>query len=212
MATISEFCPNCGAPRAADSRFCGACGQAFVEATRVPRASAESPRRKAGGEVANWSVVVGADVPDTVVREAVASVASSAPSKKIGRARSQSAPVTPGAPLGKSTVWVALTQMADLVTQSMASVGTSYTSERLMLASATAVLAVTLRKRPRLRQWLVRLGTLGIGLLQGGSLAAVLKSFAGDPQQLASLAPNLAAQVMSLLAILKLFKAAGHRR
>ncbi|MCB1231147.1 MAG: hypothetical protein KDN19_12805 [Verrucomicrobiae bacterium] len=157
-------------------------------------------------------MIVGDAIPDSLIPSPPQRRARSTRNKTAASSPTRFAPGETGAPLGKSTFWMALTQMADVVTQSMGTGITPYTSERLMLASATAVLSITMRKRPRLRKWLVRLGTLGMGLFQGGSLVAVLGQAAEDPQLITSLAPNLAAQGVSLLAILKLFKAAGHRR
>ncbi len=233
MSAPANICLQCGAPRSTNARFCGACGYAFSrvrspdKAARVRAAtisnrsreellpvtatpSKQTTRGRAPGGPASWVVVTGEEVPDSLIRDAVADAGREAQHAIEFGARARRA-VPRGLPLRKQTIWMVLTQAADVVTQSMGGLSPPYTSERLMLASCTAVLSVAMRKHPRLRQWLVWLGALGMGLMQGGSLVSVLQQAVGDPDVLGSIGPNLAAQGASLVAILKLFKAAGWR-
>lgn len=160
---------------------------------------------------APWSVVAGESIPDSLVRETIRAAGDE---RQISSTHASPVvkPVEKGLSLGKQTFWMAITQMGDVVTQSMGPGGTPFPSERIMMASATAVLSITMRKHPRLRKWLVRLGALGLGWIQGASVFSVFEKTVGDPQLLGSMAPNLAAQAVSLLAIFKLFMAAGRRR
>ena len=111
-----------------------------------------------------------------------------------------------------STLAMAVTQGADLVTRTMESGGGTGDPQlqlRLAIAAGIAVFGLFLGPLPRLRMILVRLGTVVLALLQGGSLVSVLGGLATDPQLISTVAPNLGAQAASMLAIFRLFKVAG---
>ncbi len=113
-----------------------------------------------------------------------------------------------------STLAMAVTQGADLVTRTMESGGGTGDPQmqlRLAIAAAIAVFGLFLGPMPKLRMILVRLGTVVLALLQGGSLVSVLSGLATDPQLISTVAPNLGAQAASMLAIFRLFKVAGRK-
>ena len=104
-----------------------------------------------------------------------------------------------------------ITQGADLMTRAVeGGQGNDQTlSLRLGLAAAVAVFGVTLGSSPLLRTLLVRLGTLGIAILQGAALLPQLQSLIMDPQLLQAALPNLGAQAASFLAVFRLFQQVG---
>ncbi|MCB1211177.1 MAG: zinc ribbon domain-containing protein [Verrucomicrobiales bacterium] len=216
----AKFCPQCGAARVAKARFCAECGAAFGE--EVPSGKRTS-RRSAGPRVASqpppipqpvlantWQVAVGNALPDA--RRLFDIPATRKPrTVRSSTQESAAAPTARGKSLWGSTLWMALTQGADMVTRELQSSAPNdpNLSLRLMLASAVAVFGITLTSMPRLRSVLVRLGTVGMAVLQGQGVWPVLKQAMLDPSILSSFAPNLAAQAAGMMALLKLFKSAS---
>lgn len=82
---------------------------------------------------------------------------------------------------------------------------------RLGIAAAVAVFGLSLGSSPRLRTVLVKLGAVAIALLQGSSIFSVLQSVATDPQLIQSIIPNVGAQLVSLMALFRLFREVGKR-
>ena len=194
MNATARFCTACGHPRNPNAKFCGHCGSAFEPGT-APATAATS----------HWQVAVGGEL----------SITQPKPKKKKKTARPAvaKAPSPKAKSLWGSTLFMAITQGADLMTRALESNSpqddTLYL--RLGLAAAVAVFGVTLGSTPRLRMILVRLGTLAIGVLQGASLWGQVQGLALDPQILQAAMPNLGAQTASILAVLRLFRQAGIR-
>ncbi|MCB1224760.1 MAG: zinc ribbon domain-containing protein [Verrucomicrobiales bacterium] len=224
-----NFCPQCGAQRAGQARFCGQCGAAFPEASdaseppvkprrksrrrkkSAPATPPALPQTHAGSD--GWQVAVGDDLPDA---RRLFDIPAPAPKRRSKRHDPEPPPLpqTKGKSLWGSTLWMAMTQGADLVTREMESGAPNdpSLSLRLTIASAVAVFGITLSSMPRLRSLLVRLGTAAIAVIQGQSVWPVVKQALMDPNLLSSFAPNLTAQAFGLLALLKLFKSASSKR
>ena len=221
--STAKFCPQCGAPRTAKARFCAECGSAFSDDPPPAKRAARAPQRSAASRgsahpppipqptaaAATWQVAVGDSLPD-------ARRLFTIPTAKKSRAVRSKPPETGVHPAGRgkslwgSTLWMGLTQGADIVTRELqASPNDPNLSLRLTLASAVAVFGVTLTSMPKLRSVLVRLGTAGMAVLQGQGVWPVLQQAMLDPSILGSFAPNLAAQAAGMMALLKLFKSAS---
>lgn len=225
-ASTHRFCPSCGAPHDPEARFCGNCGEAFSPPATPPvssvppartRRQAPEPSKGAPSPPApkNWKVTVGDRLPNaaTLFPEVGRKRRAKAePKKASSHARPGAAPKVKAKSIFGSTLAMAVTQGADLVTRTMESGGGTGDPQlqlRLAIAAGIAVFGLFLGPLPRLRMILVRLGTVVLALLQGGSLVSVLGGLATDPQLISTVAPNLGAQAASMLAIFRLFKVAG---
>ena len=212
VAAIKQFCPSCGAKHSPGAKFCGNCGHAFVAETPVMH-EAEHQNSVPVGKPSVWQVAVGTALPRA---ESLFPGISREPrrKKKSGASKSRSSIGSPAKakPIFGSTLFMAVSQGADLVTRSLEGGGIpgDHTLQlRLGIAAAVAVFGVSLGSMPRLRTVAVKLGAVAIALLQGASLLTVAKGLATDPQLITAMAPNLGAQVTSMLAVFRLFKAVG---
>lgn len=198
----ARFCSACGHPRNPDAKFCGHCGAAFTSSTPppLPAAGPSSP-------ASNWQVAVGGKLPTVQPNK------KRKPNKSAPSGSAASPPTAKAKSLWGSTLFMAVTQGADLMTRAMesntANDRTLYL--RLGIAAAVAVFGISLGSTPRLRMILVRVGATAIGLLQGASLWGQIQALALDPQVLQAAMPNLGAQFASVLAIFRLFQQAGKR-
>jgi len=203
--TIHRFCPACGAEHSPQAKFCGHCGAELRAVTSTPAGSNPPP-------AAAWSVAVGDALPLTKKKGRKPTNTKHSPQARAAVA-GETAPKAKGRSIWGSTLFMAITQGADLMTRAMESGGENDQTLplRLGLAAAVAVFGVTMRSTPLLRTILVRLGTLGIALLQGASLWTQLQGLIADPQLLQAALPNLGAQGASLLAVYRLFRQVGKR-
>lgn len=200
MTAPARFCPACGAARNPNAKFCGRCGTSFGRSADTAAPGAPAPIRESG-----WQVAIGGALPPI-----------EPPALKKKKKKKTAPPVLAVPPPKARSVWgstlfMAITQGADLMTRAME--GGAETDQtlplRLGLAAAVAVFGVTLGSTPLLRTVLVRLGTAGIALLQGASLWSQLQGIATDPQLLQAALPNLGAQGASLIAVYRLFRQVG---
>lgn len=217
-STTLRFCPGCGAACSPDARFCGGCG-AMLGTAPPPLAPAKSTTRKAISPPipaatttvpTAWKVAFGDALPPAgkLFPEQV----KPARSKKPRAAGSiMEAPLPRAKSVWGSTFFMALTQGADMVTRAMEGGAENDRTVhlRLGIAAAVAVFGLGLGFSPRLRTVLVRLGTVALALLQGSSILSVLQGVITDPQLIQSVMPNVGAQLVSLLAVVRLFREVG---
>jgi hypothetical protein len=209
-AAKPKFCPECGAPRLSDARFCGNCGAAFATST-APQVSPAHERPETTGQ--GWAVAVGKQLPDARALFRLQDRPKKRSSKPVETASEPAAKPPKGKSLWGSTLWMSITQGADMMTRAMAGGGPqdAHLELRIGIAAAVAVFGITLRSMPRLRSLLVRLGAIAMALLQGQSLMPVIKETITDPSLISAFAPNLAAQGAGLLALMRLFQTASAR-
>lgn len=200
MNAPARFCSVCGASRNPAAKFCGHCGSVF-DAPTPPPLPISRTRPDLG-----WQVSVGGELP---VVQVPAIKKKSVPRRKP----TAGPPAKKAGSLWGSTLFMAVTQGADLMTRAMesniANDRTLYL--RLGIAAAVAVFGISLGSTPRLRMILVRVGSMSIGILQGASLWGQVQALALDPQVLQAAMPNLGAQFASILAVFRLFRQAGKR-
>lgn len=190
-----KFCPECGAPRKPEARFCGGCGKPFVTQSETGGAPASS--QSAPPSPNSWQVVVGEKLPEikTIPGMAAAGVLSTVPmaSQKTG------------APLSK-TVWtVAMTTATDLAsafaTGDPAARKTAYLRGGLALVSLAGGLLAGSK-----RGWVSRIvmvASLGLAFVQSGSLYSFARRILDNPQMLSGLLPNVVTQSLSFLSALR---------
>lgn len=156
-------------------------------------------------------MIAGKDLPEA---SQLFDLAKGAPATGKKRPSASVMPTSKGNRLWGTTLWMALTQAADLVTRSIGSGSPDdpYVSLRIGVAAAVAVFSLTLSPLPRLRSVLVRLGAVAMALLQGQGLLPVVQTAVLDPSLIGVLAPNLAAQAAGIAALVQLFIAARARR
>lgn len=230
-----RFCPSCGAARSPDARFCGVCGASLavsvatavaLPVTPPPLKSSTRhsspppiPASRTGQKSAvvatgstAWKVSIGDVLPAVGSLFPKQTKTPRAKKNHVARATAE-LPIPKAKALWGSTFFMALSQGADMVTRAMEG-GTENDKSvhlRLGIAAAVAVFGVALGSSPRLRTVLVKLGTVAIALLQGSSIFTVLQSVATDPQLIQSVIPNVGAQLVSLMAVFRLFREVGKR-
>lgn len=222
MPATAKFCTACGAPRSLEAHFCNECGRSFDEDIAPEHPETKHgpppllPRAKVVGDTVSanagsWAVVVGDSIPESLIQGAVGNAKVASPVRPLlSRLLAESGEL--GAPLGRQTLWMAGAQVVEVLMQVVGGWGNPYTGTRLFFASATAIFGLTMRNRPHLRAWLVRIGTLAAGALQSASLISSLGHLGSLSGSIFGLLPNLAAQGAALYAMVRLFRSAGYRK
>lgn len=209
MGTSPAFCTSCGAARKKGLAFCTSCGAPFTAAPAVvplpappsppkappvqrPQGAADQPMQAPAP--GTWQVVVGDRLPTFAPRPGSGPAAAATP-------HGSSEPVS----LRGAAVWMAAATALDLM--AAAATGDPAASRsaglRLLLAGVGLVAGLVAGRTRGLFSIVTLLAGLGLALAQVLSLGSMALGVLASPARLGRALPNLATQVVALVAAVR---------